>query len=314
VTIALNALYSKLVESSSHPRILRFQAEFTRLHDSAVQLECAGVPDIEIFQYIRREFTQIFSLELPEEITGNLQRMQVPEGTAWEYALLAMSAAVTISIDAHPDRPGEVGVDLQRRSAIRQFLMKQYPAMYDVLQQEQYYNCDSAKLLEVLQRYQKAGHMAGPMRFSGEPTLCTAPYGDPKALKKREHQRDHDREAQQQHRQRDDWRNRREGKSADAVFAVDSVAPAAAAAAPNAAYQRQLDDHDAKDQCSNCFEHGHYWGWCRKPFNAANAAKARAAGRSAPEDERHFRRTTKRVASEGKACPIDRVRRAEASK
>jgi hypothetical protein len=94
-----------------------------------VQLELHGVPDSEILTYVRREFTTIFPLELPEESTARLLRAQVHPGTQFEYGLLALRAAVEVSLDAHPDRVGEIGVDVQRRTAIRHFCMYQYPPL-----------------------------------------------------------------------------------------------------------------------------------------------------------------------------------------
>jgi hypothetical protein len=286
------------------------------MHDSAVQLECAGVPDSEIFQYIRQEFTQIFSLELPEEITGKLMRMQVAEHTEWEYALLAMRSAIEISMDAHPDRPGETGVDLQRRSAIRQFLMKQYPAMYDVLLHEQYEEYDSTSLLQVLQRYHKARHLAGPERFAGEPVLQTAPYGDPRALKLRQHQRDTDRNKEQNKSHSTNGAPPRRGGGANAnLDDTASVLALRDTAAPNDAYRKQLHKQEGPVKCSNCGEQDvHYWAWCEEPYNEANAATARAANKPAPRDERHFTRVTKHIKKLGKPNPLARSAAASSRK
>jgi hypothetical protein len=298
VSIALTTLYSQLAENSNHPRVLKYKSDFGRLHDDAVRLESANVDDGEIFRFIRSEFTQIWSSELPAQITAALYRFQVAAGTLWEFALLALSAAVEISMDSDPDTNGERSRDGMRCQAIRQFLMEQYPNMYDILCQEQYKHFDAPGLLEVLRRYHKARHVAGPERNLNDEVVSTAAYGDPNAVaaKKRSQQAEIDRKRRQAEQ-------RAAAAPADVMVAEDA---AAYVAAPNATYQRQLDRGQNTGGCSNCGDAAHYWSWCPQPYNESRCSTARAAQRSAPRDKQHFKYSTKRIRDQGKPNPLAR--------
>jgi hypothetical protein len=275
------------------------------LHDDAVTLERNGVPDGEIFKFIRSEFSQIWSSELPAEITAALYRFQVAAGTMWEYALLALSAHIEISLDADPDPPGETTRDSQRCQAIRTFLCEQFPAMYDVLCQEQYKHLDAPGILEVLRRYHKARHIAGSERNPYDPVIGTAAYGDPTAIKKRNQQKESDRLRRQDKEvaaAAHAAASRRTRNTAAEVMAVEDAA--AYNAAPNAEYRRQLDRGQNNGGCSNCEDASHYWGWCPHPYNESRCSAARAANRSAPRDSSHFKHATKRIRDQSKPNPL----------
>jgi hypothetical protein len=295
VSVVLSHISNKCNDNSPHPRVLRFQSDFSRLHDSAVELESNGVPDCEIFAWFRREFTKVFSIVLPEELTGALLQMQVPEGTLWEYAHHAVRTAIQISYDAHPDAPGERGIDYQRRTALTEFLRKQFPPLHAaLLSLPDYKTCTTAELLETLKQYDTTWYAAGPLRFPDLPVLPTARYGDPNAPKLHQHPK-HER--------------RSHDTFSDPVYAIDDTDKAPTG---RAAYTKHLIKDD-DGTCSNCLKKKHFWGWCKMNFNAENCAARRAAGKAAPRDERHFKRVVKNIKEMNKPNPLARQRKADSS-
>jgi hypothetical protein len=185
--------------------------------------------------------------------------------------------------------------------------------MYDTLCAEQYRNMDAPGLLEVMRRYQKAMHVAGELRFPYDKVVSTAAYGDPKAAKRKGQQSEVDRKKKAEQERveraakvRATDPSRITGGAADIMLAEDAEA---FMAAPNEAYQRQLDKGQNHGGCSNCGNAEHYWGWCPLPYNESKCSTARAAQRSAPRDSGHFKYLTKRIKQQKKPNPLSLPRK-----
>jgi hypothetical protein len=281
VSSSLMCLFSAHRSTNTHDNNMKFKTEQNRMHDTAVTMEERGVPDGEIFNWLKQIFIETWATQRPAAYTALLLRFQVCPGTSLEHALAALSAAVEVSrdVDTNPAQ------DATRVQAIIDFVGDQFPSMHQFLSQ----SCtpaetSSLQLMELLHTQREAKHRAGALRYPQDDIANTAVYGDIVDRSRRS--------ILNATARRYNLRPRpTELNAMDEIRTSENYNAKNKNANPN--YENRVSRADAI--CTNCGERGHFWGTCPRPFDAPRHLSAASTGVPHAKDLEHFSRVQTRI-------------------